>query len=602
MRMLNKVTVVSFMFLLFGCNPNSKIFESNISGQPTPWTHLQFKNNLDNFQFAIVSDRNGGCRPGVFAGAVEKINLLQPEFVMCVGDLIAGDTEDEIELNKQWMEFDDIVNKLEMPFFYVPGNHDITNSVMLEKWKQRLGLPYYHFVYNNVLFLCLDSEDPPPQAYETGNLSDSQIEYFANVLNDNKDVSWTFLFMHKPLWEEDYKENISWENLEKLLQGRRYTVFAGHRHVYKEILRKEQSYYRLATTGGGSYLNGPLKGEFDHIVWVTMTEHEPQIATLALDGILESAGELGAFDISSFTDLKINDTEDELEFSLEIENPLAVDMRVQIEWEKNSASSWTINSAPEKLLIRPDGKRLFQFKAEFVEGGIFFPLPVCKVTFTASGRSGISKLGLPVDADEYLIKHRPNLVARQYQSKPAIDGRIDETIWQREPDASAFVDLYPENPASVKTEGWFAYDETNFYVAIRCYEPLMDMLKSSVDKRDGAVWKDDVIEVFLDTNRDRKSYYHFAVNTAAVVYDALGTENSHNTDIKAAAFKESNYWNVELAIPWADIKVSPPLSGTKMGFLLARTRHTEHVFQVLQYPPVNGGNHRKEFFGNLELQ
>lgn len=130
--------------------------------------------------------------------------------------------------------------------------------------------------------MCLDTEDPP-----AGNLSGLQIEYFAKALKDNSDVLWTMVFTHKPLWEEEYKSKSDWGKFEKLLEGRQYSVFAGHYHNYKETLRKGQSYYRLATTGGFSELTGPSTGQFDHIVWVTMTEDGPRIANLTLEGILE---------------------------------------------------------------------------------------------------------------------------------------------------------------------------------------------------------------------------------------------------------------------------------------------------------------------------
>ena len=64
-----------------------------------PWTDLNFYANPAHFQFAIVSDRTGGKRSGVFAQAIDRLNLLKPEFVICVGDLIQGYTEDEIDLS-----------------------------------------------------------------------------------------------------------------------------------------------------------------------------------------------------------------------------------------------------------------------------------------------------------------------------------------------------------------------------------------------------------------------------------------------------------------------------------------------------------------------
>ena len=53
-------------------------------------TNLDFQNNPDDFQFAVIGDRAGGYRPGVFPVAVDLLNLLQPEFVLSVGDFIEG--------------------------------------------------------------------------------------------------------------------------------------------------------------------------------------------------------------------------------------------------------------------------------------------------------------------------------------------------------------------------------------------------------------------------------------------------------------------------------------------------------------------------------
>jgi hypothetical protein len=66
-----------------------------------PWSHLDVNADAENFQFAIVSDRTGGHRAGVFPLALEKLNLLQPEFVVSVGDLIEGYTEDRVQLDRR---------------------------------------------------------------------------------------------------------------------------------------------------------------------------------------------------------------------------------------------------------------------------------------------------------------------------------------------------------------------------------------------------------------------------------------------------------------------------------------------------------------------
>ena len=127
-------------------------FESSVTSGPTPWTNLEFQNDPDNFQFATVTDRTGSPRAGIFEDAVKKLNWLMPEFVMSVGDLIRGGGANESEIEEEWIEFDDMVEPLKMPFFYLAGNHDIrakhkdnaaTSEEMTSQWNKRLGLTYY---------------------------------------------------------------------------------------------------------------------------------------------------------------------------------------------------------------------------------------------------------------------------------------------------------------------------------------------------------------------------------------------------------------------------------------------------------------------------
>jgi hypothetical protein len=246
-----------------------------------PWTHLRLNNGSDEFQFAIVSDRTGGHRGRIFSQAVDQLNLLQPEFVVSVGDLIEGYSEERAKLESEWREFQSYVCRLQMPFFYVPGNHDVSNPFMAKLWEEKFGRCYYHFVYRDVLFLVLNSDDPP----EKSVISESQIAYVERVLAENRGVRWTFVFLHKPLWVIGDGAKNGWGAVEKALAGRPYTVFAGHVHRFQKFVRQGQNYYQLATTGGGSKLRGIRHGEFDQIAWVTMKKHGPVLANILLDGI-----------------------------------------------------------------------------------------------------------------------------------------------------------------------------------------------------------------------------------------------------------------------------------------------------------------------------
>lgn len=259
--------------------PNNNAFKAEVSPTVNPWSNAGFYNDPNNFQFAIVTDRTGGHRDGVFETGVEKLNLLMPEFVMSVGDLIEGYVEDTVELNRQWKEFNGFIKNLQVRFFYVPGNHDISNQVMRRLWLEQFGKSYYYFIYKNVLFLAMDTNDGEGQMF-----SREQIEFAKAAIQKHPEVRWTLLFMHHPIWL--YRDVNGFEEVEAVLKNRPYTVFAGHYHRYMHEVRNERNYYVLATTGGGSALRGPKFGEYDHVTWVTMMQDGPRFTNLKLDGIL----------------------------------------------------------------------------------------------------------------------------------------------------------------------------------------------------------------------------------------------------------------------------------------------------------------------------
>ena len=251
--------------------------------EQSPQSAARLNNDAGTFQFAIVSDRTGGHRARVFSQAVEQLNLLQPEFVVSVGDLIEGYTENSQKVVDEWREFQTYAHKLQMPFFYLPGNHDVANKYLDQVWKEKFGRRYYQFVYRNTLFLMANSDDPP--GAEEGQISAAQTEYMKKALEENPGVRWTFVIIHRPLWSTPNVEKSGWPEFEKLLAGRSYTVFAGHVHSYMKYVRNGMNYYQLATTGGASRLRGVNYGEFDEIAWVTMKDSGPVLANVLLDGV-----------------------------------------------------------------------------------------------------------------------------------------------------------------------------------------------------------------------------------------------------------------------------------------------------------------------------
>ncbi len=319
MKFSNIVSVV-LMFIIFACNDNTPpVFIHDITEGPTPWTSKPFDD--DQYRFAVFSDLTGGERERIFEVAVEQLNLLRPEFILCVGDLIEGGTEDVAQLEKEWNSFDRRASKTIAPVFRVGGNHDLTNSTMRKYWEQRYGNTYYHFVYKNTLFLILNSEDFDEETFtrvyearktalklrsegkqeefrkseymnmeerSLGFLSDIQTEYFEKVIDNNPEVRWTFLFMHKPVWQRENEGGLG--RIEKALGNRPFTVFNGHEHAYNYTISNGNDYIKLGTTGGGQSPNNP--NAFDHITFITMKDDGPVIANLKMEGILDKTAKV----------------------------------------------------------------------------------------------------------------------------------------------------------------------------------------------------------------------------------------------------------------------------------------------------------------------
>lgn len=298
-----------------------------------PWSGLAHgTRHPEDFSFVLLSDRTGLPKPGVFEQAVAATNLLRPDFAIQIGDCIEGYTRDSTTLEHEWAEFERIIAALEVPLFRVPGNHDVSNAAMADDWQRRFGALNYHFRYRDVLFLVLNTQDPPQRASDFGgidpaadeaprdldlgklqrehaadpwlfarrietamdaegrqpaHIGDAQATWAERVIRDHADVRWTVLLMHIPAWQGELHPALL--RIRSALQGRPYTAFAGHLHNYRRRVIDGFDHIRLGPSGG-CWVTTREEGNFDQIAWITMTERGPRIANLVLDGVLGADG------------------------------------------------------------------------------------------------------------------------------------------------------------------------------------------------------------------------------------------------------------------------------------------------------------------------
>jgi len=57
-----------------------------------------------------------------------------------------------------------------MPFFYVPGNHDMANAFEEKVWQEKFGRRYYHFRASRSCGAGLDPQRPVQQGRRSSAL------------------------------------------------------------------------------------------------------------------------------------------------------------------------------------------------------------------------------------------------------------------------------------------------------------------------------------------------------------------------------------------------------------------------------------------------
>lgn len=299
-------------------------------GGARPWTSPP-PPGASPLRFAVIGDNTGVAKPGVFDQALRQVSWLQPDFILSVGDLIEGYTEDRTEIARQWDAIEASIAKAGCPFVFTQGNHDVDNAETLDAWRERRGPGYYSFVYKGALFVILNTEDTPtpmstkaaadfydrvrrmqadpeqgerealahiaasaadqqnPYAsLEVVNLGDRQLGFVRDTLARHPNPRWTFVVIHKPAWK---MHSASFAQIQAMLAGRPHTVFAGHTHYFTHEVFDGHDYINMGSTGGVRHRDGA--GTMDHVMMVTLTRTGPIYANTRLTGLMDVVGETG---------------------------------------------------------------------------------------------------------------------------------------------------------------------------------------------------------------------------------------------------------------------------------------------------------------------
>ena len=157
-----------------------------------------------------------------------------------------------------------------------------------------------------------------------------------------------------------------------------------------------------------------------------------------------------------------------------------------------------------------------------------------------------------------------------------IDGQLDEAVYR---DVPPITDFYQQQPnfgkmSTERAEAWILYDDTNIYIACRCYHARPDKIIANDMRRDSRnLSSHDHLAVLLDTFNDGRAGLLFSVTTAGGIRDGTLTEGAIATDwnpvyeVKAGRF--AGGWIAEMAIPFKTLRYSAARNQT-WGVLLRR--------------------------------
>lgn len=198
--------------------------------------------------------------------------------------------------------------------------------------------------------------------------------------------------------------------------------------------------------------------------------------------------------------------------------------------------------------------------------------------------------------DDFALYGTPTLTPLQVTRPPVIDGDLSDACWTQQPGVGGFALAGGSGAPQRATTVWAATDPTRLYFAFRCEKKPGDKLVKKVTQRDGVVWSDDEVELFLNPAGNFGDYYQFIVNPLGTRYDSHLTDASWNANWQAKTRETSEAWTVELALPLASFPVD---LGVGQTWCANFGRGDKLAGEASSWSCTFGGFHSPARFGRL---
>ncbi len=318
-----------------------------------------------------------------FLRNIEQINLLSPDDVVIVGDLIYGYEEEKNKRNvvKEWIDFKNVLKNLKVPYLLCVGNHEIFGEPYAEElYKKYAGELYRSIVKGNRLYILLNSEEIP----YVSSLSPEQIKFLKNTLKTYSKIKHKYIFMHKPLWWKEHDSKLWFSKVHPILKKYRVrAVFAGHWHEYE--WRKIDDIEYFVTGGGGAELEGEfIRGELFHFIYVDDSKEPVSYIVYTENGIYGKDFSIPENKLVLKNWLNSTspsfDPYSNKEIFFDIKNDFGRRLHFEIEYNKNN-SLFLSSLKRSEFTLEPEKIFKLSFNVEFLNDDFFsfFPIPEFKI-------------------------------------------------------------------------------------------------------------------------------------------------------------------------------------------------------------------------------
>ncbi len=163
---------------------------------------------------------------------------------------------------------------------------------------------------------------------------------------------------------------------------------------------------------------------------------------------------------------------------------------------------------------------------------------------------------------------RPSVGTGALDGSIRLDGRLDEAAWQGAPliDNLTMSEPTPGAAPAGRTIVRVLAGRKAIVIGVRCEDPDAAGIVSFTKARDGSLQNEDHVALVLDTFRDGRSGYLFAVNPGGARYDALVSPGGETADPnwdglwEAATARDAGGWSAEIRIPVSTLAFGKGLS------------------------------------------